>query len=114
MDHLPDGLETRLEGPDGVKLSGGQRQKIGLARALYGNPRVLVLDEPTSNLDETGEQHLMQTLEKLSRDRTCTCIMVTHKPSLLRSMDRILVLRNGAVVMFGPRDDIFSRLSGGK
>jgi PrtD family type I secretion system ABC transporter len=110
--HLPDGLETLLEGPDGVKLSGGQRQKVGLARALYGNPRFLVLDEPTSNLDDTGEQHLLQTLEKLSRDRSCTCVMVTHKPSLLRSMDRILVMRNGAVAMFGPSDEIFSRLAG--
>jgi len=114
VNQLPDGLETRLEGPDGVTLSGGQRQAIGLARALYGKPRFLVLDEPTSNLDDAGEQHLMETLEKLSRERTCTCVMVTHKPSLLKSMDFILVLRDGTVAMFGPKDEIFSRLAGAR
>jgi ABC-type protease/lipase transport system fused ATPase/permease subunit len=114
VDSLPDGLNTRLEGLDGVRLSGGQRQKIGLARALYNAPRFLVLDEPTSNLDEAGEQHLVQALDTLSKQRTCTCIMVTHKPSLLQSMDSILVMQNGAVAMFGPRNEIFSRLAGAR
>jgi len=114
MNNLPDGLNTMLEGSEGVKLSGGQRQKIGLARALYKNPRFLVLDEPTSNLDEQGEQKLLQTLETLGQKRTCTCVMVTHKPSLLQSMDSILVMQNGAVAMFGPKNDVFAKLAGGK
>ncbi len=112
VNSLPDGLNTMLEGPEGVKLSGGQRQKIGLARALYKNPRLLVLDEPTSNLDEEGEQQLLQTLETLRQKRSCTCVMVTHKPSLLQSMDSILVMQNGAVAMFGPKNDVFAKLAG--
>ncbi|MEE4362573.1 MAG: type I secretion system permease/ATPase [Desulfotignum sp.] len=114
VNNLPDGLNTHLEGADGMRLSGGQRQKVGLARALYNNPKLLVLDEPTSNLDEAGEQQLLQTLETLGRKRSCTCIMVTHKPALLQSMDSILVMQNGAVAMFGPKNDVFAKLAGGK
>ncbi|MFO7883887.1 MAG: type I secretion system permease/ATPase [Desulfobacteraceae bacterium] len=114
VDSLPDGLNTLLEGDNGLRLSGGQRQKIGLARALYNNPRLLVLDEPTSNLDEAGEQQLVQTLEKLGQNRTCTCVMVTHKPSLLQSMDSILVMQNGAVAMLGPKNEVFAKLAGEK
>jgi len=112
VKRLPEGLGTPLEGQDGHKLSGGQRQKIGLARALYGRPRLLILDEPTANLDEAGEQSLMQTLEILRENRSCTCIMVTHKPSLLQSMDSILVMSNGTVVMFGPKNEVFAKLTG--
>jgi ABC-type protease/lipase transport system fused ATPase/permease subunit len=114
VNNLPDGLNTRLEGVEGIRLSGGQRQKIGLARALYKNPRLLVLDEPTSNLDEAGEQHLMQALNTLRKERSCTCVMVTHKPSLLQSMDSILVMQNGTVAMFGPKNEIFARLAGAR
>jgi len=114
VNNLPDGLNTRLEGVEGIRLSGGQRQKIGLARALYKNPRFLVLDEPTSNLDEAGEQNLMQALNTLRKERSCTCVMVTHKPSLLQSMDSILVMRNGAVAMFGPKNEVFARLAGAR
>ena len=114
VNSLPDGLNTQLEGADGLRLSGGQRQKVGLARALYNNPKLLILDEPTSNLDEAGEQQLLQTLETLGRKRSCTCIMVTHKPALLQSMDSILVMQNGAVAMFGPKNDVFAKLAGGK
>ncbi len=112
VNRLPEGLDTRLEGRNGLKLSGGQRQKVGLARAIYGQPRLLILDEPTSNLDEAGEQHLMQALEMLRRDRSCTCIMVTHKPSLLQSMDSILVMKNGEAVLFGSKDEVFAHLTG--
>lgn len=114
VNRLPDGLNTRLEGLDGHKLSGGQRQKIGLARAFYGRPRLLVLDEPTANLDEAGEQHLMKTLEMLHKEGSCTCIMVTHNPALLQSMDRILVMKNGEAVMFGPKNEVFAKLTGGR
>ncbi len=108
---FPQGIHTLLEG-EGVTLSGGQKQKIGLARAIYGSPKLLILDEPTSNLDEQGEHVLMGALSYLKQVSGCTCLMVTHKPQLLESMDKILVIRDGAVAMFGPRQDVFARLSG--
>lgn len=112
VDGFPKGLETRLEGDKGLKLSGGQKQRIGLARALYKNPRLLVLDEPTSNLDEEGETRLLTVLMNMKQDRNCTCIMVTHKPSLLQSMDKIMVLREGSIAMLGTKDEVFAKLAG--
>lgn len=112
VEGFPNGLETQLEGDKGLKLSGGQKQKIGLARALYKNPRLLVLDEPTSNLDEEGETRLQTALMTMKQNRTCTCIMVTHKPSLLQSMDRIMVLRDGTIAMLGAKDEVFAKLTG--
>ncbi len=112
VDSFPKGLETQLKGDYGLRLSGGQKQKIGLARALYKNPRLLVLDEPTSNLDEAGEAQLLTALNHLKQSKTCTCIMVTHKPQLLQSMDRIMVLRDGAVAMLGSKDEVFAKLAG--
>lgn len=112
VESFPEGMDTQLEGENGLRLSGGQRQKIGLARALYGNPKLLILDEPTSNLDEAGESQLLNALNKLKTDNTCTCIMVTHKPALLQSMDRIMVLQSGGVALLGPRDEVFSKLAG--
>lgn len=112
VDSFPQGLSTPLEGDDGVRLSGGQKQMIGLARALYGNPRLLVLDEPTSNLDEQGEQLLVNILVTMKAHRNCTCIMVSHKPQLLHAMDKMLVMKEGQVAMFGPRDAVFEKLSG--
>ena len=114
VDHFPQGLETQIEGSQGLKPSGGQKQKIGLARAVYKNPKLLVLDEPTSNLDEQGEQELLRTLLEMKQTQACTCIMVTHKPSLLQSMDKVLVLADGRVVMFGPKDAVFAELAGQK
>lgn len=114
IEGLPQGLETRLEGETGLKLSGGQKQKIGLARAIYNNPVLLVLDEPTSNLDEQGEKQFLAAMENIKKNKSCTCIMVTHKPSMLQFTDKILVLGDGAVSMFGPRNDVFSQLSGMK
>ncbi|MGD9947259.1 MAG: type I secretion system permease/ATPase [Desulfobulbus sp.] len=111
IDQFPDGLDTRLEGEQGVRLSGGQKQKIGLARALYGGPRLLVLDEPTSNLDQQGEQQLLAILMQLKQTRSCTCIMVTHKLSLLHSMDKVLMLQNGHVALFGPKGEVLAELS---
>jgi len=114
IEGLPRGMETLLGGDGGIQLSGGQKQRIGLARALYGQPRFLVLDEPTSNLDEAGEQELLKALAGLKAGGECTCIMVTHKPSLLQSMDKILVVRAGVAAAFGPRDEVFAQLSGGQ
>ena len=112
VESFPKGLETQLEGEKGIKLSGGQKQKIGLARALYKNPRLLILDEPTSNLDEDGETQLLTTLMDIKQSRACTCIMVTHKPSLLQSMDRIMVLRDGIIAILGTKDEVFAKLTG--
>ena len=112
VERLPQGLETPLEGEHGIKLSGGQKQKIGLARAVYGNPSFLVLDEPTSNLDEQGEQHFLAALLHLKKTQTCTCVMVTHKPALLQCMDKVLLLRDGHVAQFGAKDAVFAALAG--
>lgn len=111
VESFPDGLQTSLEGPQGLRLSGGQKQKIGMARALYKQPHFLVLDEPTSNLDEQGEQQLLNALLTIKQTTCCSCIMVTHKPSLLQSMDKVLVMQDGRVAMFGPREAVFARLS---
>jgi len=112
VDSFPQGLLTQLEGDNGIRLSGGQKQMVGLARALYGRPRLLVLDEPTSNLDEQGEQLLVNILVDIKERRSCTCIMVSHKPQLLHAMDKMLVMNNGQVAMFGPKDAVFEKLSG--
>jgi ATP-binding cassette subfamily C exporter for protease/lipase len=106
---LPDGYSTRI-GSDGVPLSGGQRQRIALARAVFGNPRLVVLDEPNSNLDGEGEQALVNTVAGL---KACgaTVVTVTHRPSLLRAVDRVLVLGDGVVEQFGPRDEVMAKLA---
>lgn len=105
---LPDGYDTRI-GQGGQSLSGGQRQRIGLARALYGKPRVVVLDEPNSNLDHAGEAALAEALSILKRDKT-TIVVVTHRPSILTGMDKILVLNNGNIERFGPREEVLAGL----
>ena len=108
--HLPQGYDTEI-GEGGAALSGGQRQRIGLARALYGNPVFVVMDEPNSNLDDAGERALIQTLQMLRQDQT-TVVMVTHKPALLSGTDKVLMLKQGQVSMFGPRQEVLQRLMG--
>jgi len=107
---LPQGYDTEI-GEGGAALSGGQRQRIGLARALYGNPVFVVMDEPNSNLDDAGERALMQTLQMLRQNQT-TVVMVTHKPALLSGTDKVLMLKEGQVSMFGPRQEVLQRLMG--
>jgi PrtD family type I secretion system ABC transporter len=105
---LPAGYDTVI-GPGGAILSGGQMQRIGLARALYGMPRLVVLDEPNANLDSEGEANLQQVVRRLHQDRV-TLVLVTHRPSLLEHIDRVLVMREGVMDAFGPRADILARV----
>jgi PrtD family type I secretion system ABC transporter len=104
---LPESYMTQI-GEGGVKLSGGQRQRIALARALFGEVRIVVLDEPNSNLDDAGEAALSDTLASLRRDGV-SVVVVSHRPHILKAVDKILVLREGAQVAFAPRDEILSR-----
>ncbi len=99
---LPNGYATVITG--GI-LSGGQRQRLALARALYSNPKLLVLDEPSSFLDERGETELLAVLAEL-RKQGVTVIIATHRPSLLNVMDKVLVMNNGTVERFGPVKEV--------
>ncbi len=105
---LPDGYETMI-GPDGANLSGGQRQRIGLARAIYGDPKLIVLDEPNSNLDQTGEIALIGAIEKL-KQYGATIVIVAHRQSALSAVDKVLVLNSGAVDVFDTRDNVIKIL----
>jgi ABC-type protease/lipase transport system fused ATPase/permease subunit len=111
IESFPQGYDTPLFTNDGVSLSGGQKQRIGLARALYGDPGLIVLDEPNSNLDKEGEQALMKLLSGMRAERSATCILVTHKPEILEVVDKILVMSNGQVVQFGDKAEIMSKLN---
>lgn len=106
---LPNGYNTPL-GEQGARLSAGQRQRLALARALYGNPAILILDEPNSNLDVEGEMALDNAI-KLSLERGAAVIVIAHRPSALASLHRIMILNNGQVMAFGPRDEIMKKLS---
>ena len=101
---LPMGYDTPL-GTDGSNLSGGQRQRIGLARALYGDPSFIVLDEPNSNLDESGQKALFDAVGALKAAGK-TVVLITHRMSTLAAVDKILVLADGALAAYGPRDEV--------
>ena len=105
---LPDGYDTMI-GPGGHVLSGGQRQRVGLARAVFGEPRLVILDEPNSNLDVPGEQALNKALEHM-KAHGATVVIITHRPSILSMADKVLVLRDGAVELFGGREPVLQRI----
>lgn len=102
------GYETMI-GLDGAPLSGGQKQRIGLARAFFGDPRMVVLDEPNSNLDTPGEIALARALQR-AKAKEITIIAITQRPTLLKSVDKIMLLKNGTVQAFGKRDDMLQML----
>ena len=108
---LPQGLNTFI-GREGAVLSGGQRQRVGLARAIYANPRLLVLDEPNSSLDEAGEKALAEMIQTMSGLGT-TCVVITHRTAILQVVHKMLVLRDGAQQAFGPRDEVLAALQKG-
>lgn len=105
---LPEGYQTRL-GENGTGLSGGQRQRVGLARALFGEPRLVVLDEPNANLDEAGEAVLTQAIGRI-REAGVTLVLITHKPNILQQADRLLVLHAGTQADFGPLAEVMQRM----
>jgi ATP-binding cassette subfamily C protein/ATP-binding cassette subfamily C protein EexD len=105
---LPQGYDTEI-GDGGQHLSGGQRQLIGLARAMFGAPKLVVLDEPNSNLDGDAEQALIQGLQEL-RARGTTLVLVSHRPTLVQGVDKVLLMRDGAIEAFGPRAEVLKRL----
>lgn len=105
---LPNGYDTML-GWGGRGLSAGQAQRIGLARALYGEPRILLLDEPNAHLDAEGEAQLLKTIAE-AKAREATIVIVAHRMSVLSVSDKIMVLRDGTIEAFGPRDEIIARM----
>jgi len=106
---LPNGYDTEI-GDGGAFLSGGQRQRIGLARALFGDPKLAVLDEPNASLDSAAENRLLQTLFDLKSNKT-TVILITHRINLVSLADKVLVMKDGQVEMYGPRDEVIAKLT---
>ncbi|MBQ5940441.1 MULTISPECIES: type I secretion system permease/ATPase [unclassified Massilia] len=107
--HFPEGYDTKL-GDGGAGLSGGQKQRIGLARAMYGDPSLIVLDEPNSNLDDAGEQALVAAIADL-RQRGKTIVLITHRPSAIGVTTKLLLMREGSVHMFGPTQQVLAALA---
>ena len=105
---LPEGYATRI-GDGGMSLSAGQRQRIGLARAAFGDPFLVVLDEPNANLDAEGENALTRAIQTL-RENKCIVIVISHRPSALAALDMALVLYQGKAIAFGPRAEVFGRV----
>lgn len=107
---LPEGYSTRI-GQGGMSLSAGQRQRIGLARSVYGDPFLVVLDEPNANLDADGENALHRAIEILRRNNSIV-VVISHRPSALAALDMAMVLYEGKAIAFGPREELFARVRG--
>ncbi|WP_176551289.1 type I secretion system permease/ATPase [Xenorhabdus cabanillasii] len=110
--NLEQGYDTVI-GAGGMGLSGGQKQRIGLARALYGNPSLIVLDEPNSNLDDIGEKALSGAIGEL-REQGKTVVVITHRPALLSQTNKILLLVQGKMKLFGPSQQVMAALAQSK
>jgi ATP-binding cassette subfamily C protein EexD len=110
--HLPEGYDTVI-GQSGGVLSGGQRQRIGLARALYGDPALIVLDEPNSNLDDQGE-HALRTALATCKQKGRTIVLITHSVSLLSHVDKLMLMKEGQLLAFGPRDEVLGQIQASK
>ncbi len=108
VNDLPEGFKTFI-GPEGVTLSGGQKQRVGIARAIYGNPSLVVLDEPNSSLDQAGEAALVTMLRELKNSNT-TVIVITHRTQILSEVQKILIMRDGLAQAFGPKDEVLEAL----
>jgi len=105
---LPEGYDTQI-GQGGATLSGGQRQRIGLARALYGDPVVVVLDEPNSNLDDVGEAALVEAIKALKQKGT-TVVLITHRPSILQVTNKLALMQQGTLQLYGPTQEVLQKL----
>jgi len=106
---FPDGYETDI-GVGGSNLSGGQKQRIGLARAFYGNPKLVILDEPNANLDVAGEEALSNAL-KHAKEKKISVIVISHRPSVLTVVDKVLVVQEGKIAAYGSAKDIMAQMN---
>jgi ATP-binding cassette subfamily C protein len=106
--NLPKSYETDI-GAWGANISAGQRQRIGLARAFFGNPKLVILDEPNSNLDQEGEVALAMTLKQAKKQKITT-IVISHRQNILQAVEKILVIHGGEAKIFGPRDEVLKKL----
>ncbi len=106
---LPEGYDTKI-GAGGESLSGGQRQRVGFARAIYGNPVLVVLDEPNSNLDDQGEMALVEAIKSLKEAKT-TVIIITHRPSILQVTNKLAVIKQGLLELYGNTNEVLSKIA---
>ena len=106
---LPEGYDTYI-GPDGQNLSGGQRQRVGIARAFYNRPPLVVLDEPTSNLDAIGESSVRSAIAELKQHGS-TVVIIAHRPSLIGEVDNLMVVQGGVVTHFGPASEVMPQIT---
>ena len=106
--HFPEGYDT-IVGDGGVGLSGGQKQRLAFARAVFGNPSLVVLDEPNSNLDESGEAALVSAIRALQA-RDATVLVITHRVPILQVTNKLMLLQDGMVRLFGPTQEVMDAL----